>query len=76
MKNKIKTLENDLNKKNKEIQEYISHINEEKDIITSTKLGEKIMTVNFVSMGNNDIGHYSVPCKKNRFIYKIRGKII
>ena len=75
MKNKIKTLENDLNKKNKEIQEYISHINKEKDIITSTKLGEKIMTVNFVSMGNNDIGHYSLPCKKTDLFIRLEERL-
>ena len=75
MKNKIKTLENDLNKKSKEIKEYISQINEEKNIITSTKSGEKIMTVNFVSMGNNDIGHYSLPCKKTDLFIRLEERL-
>ena len=54
MKNKIKLLENELNKKNNEIDNYE---------ITSIKPGEKIMAINFVSMGNNDIGHYNLMCK-------------
>ena len=31
--------------------------------ITSIKPGEKIMALNFVSMGNQDIGHYNLVCK-------------
>ena len=31
--------------------------------ITSINPGEKILAVNFVSMGNNDIGHYNLICK-------------
>ena len=31
--------------------------------ITYINPGEKIKTINFVSIGVNDIGHYSLPCK-------------
>ena len=31
--------------------------------MSSMKPNDKIITVNFVSMGNNDIGHYSMICK-------------
>ena len=63
-KNKIKSLENDLIQKNNEIQQLLSqNNNKDKYEITSIKPGEKVMSINFVSMGNNDIGHYSLVCK-------------
>ena len=31
--------------------------------ITSVKPGEKVLSVNFVSMGTQDIGHFSLVCK-------------
>ena len=52
LKDKIKFLENDLTIKNMEIQKLISQINSGSEYeITSIKPGEKIMAVNFVSMG-------------------------
>ena len=64
-KNKIKSLENDLIQKNNEIQQLLSQNNNNKDKyeITSIKPGEKIMCINFVSMGNQEIGHYGLVCK-------------
>ena len=64
-KDKIKLLENELNKKNNEIQQLLLKKNNIKDKykITSINPGEEIMTLNFVSMGNNDIGHYNLMCK-------------
>ena len=64
-KNKIKSLENDLIKKNNEIQQLLSQNNNNKDKyeITSVNPGEKVMCINFVSMGNQEIGHYGLVCK-------------
>ena len=64
-KDKIKLLENELNKKNNEIQQLLIKNNNIKDNyeITSIKPGEKIISINFVSMGNQDIGPYSLVCK-------------
>ena len=63
-KNKIKSLENDLIQKNNEIQQLLSqNNNKDKYEITSIKPGEKIMCINFVSMGNQEIGHYGLVCK-------------
>ena len=64
-KDKIKLLENKLNKKNNEIQQLLIKNNNTRDNyeITSIKPGEKIMALNFVSMGNQDIGHYNLVCK-------------
>ena len=64
-RDKIKLLENELNKKNNEIQQLLiknNNINDNYEI-TSINPGEKIMAINFVSMGNNDIGHYNLMCK-------------
>ena len=65
MKNKIKLLENELNKKNNEIQQLLIKNNniEGKYKITSINPGEEIMALNFVSMGSNDIGPYNLVCK-------------
>ena len=66
LKNKIKSLENDLILKNKEIQQLLSqnnNNNKDKYEITSIKPGEKVMCINFVSMGNQEIGHYGLVCK-------------
>jgi len=58
-------LENELNKKNNEIQQLLIKNNNTRDKykITSINPGEEIIAINFVSMGNQDIGHYSLVCK-------------
>ena len=63
LKNQIKTLENDLAKKNIEIQNKLSQNIKRPYEITSVKPGEKILSVNFVSMGTQDIANYSLVCK-------------
>ena len=64
LKKKIKSLENDLIQKNNEIQQLLSqNNNKDKYEITSIKPGEKVMCINFVSMGNQEIGHYGLVCK-------------
>ena len=56
------------NKKIKELMKQKKELLDKKNIqleysITSINPGEKILAVNFVSMGNNDIGHYNLICK-------------
>ena len=65
LKDKIKKLENELDKKNNEIQQLLIKNNNIKDNyeITSIKPGEKIMAINFVSMGNQNIMNYNLVCK-------------
>jgi len=65
LKNKIKLLENELNKKNNEIQQLLGNNKniQGKYKITSINPGEEIMALNFVSMGSNDIGPYNLVCK-------------
>ena len=61
---KNRLLQEEINKKNIEIQKYKSDNNKDFDEgRTSVKPGEKIISINFVSMGSQDIGHYSLICK-------------
>ena len=64
LKNKIKSLEKELNKKNEEIQQLLSqnNNNQGKYKITSINPGEEIMCINFVSMSNQDINNYGLVC--------------
>ena len=66
LKDKIKSLEKELNKKNEEIQQLLSQNNNNQSNyeITSIHPGEKIMCINFVSMSNQDINNYGLVCKK------------
>ena len=74
---KIKILENEIIKKNKEIENYKSNINNNNlgFSITSIKPGEKIMTVNFVTMGIQDIGHYSLACKNTDLFVRLEERL-
>ena len=65
LKDKIKSLEKELNKKNEEIQQLLSQNNNNQGNygITSIRPGEKIMCINFVSMSNQDINNYGLVCK-------------
>ena len=75
MEDKMKSLEKDLNQKNIEIEKYKSRTNENKNIITSIKPGEKIMGVNFVSMGTNDIGHYNLVFKNTELFVRLEERL-
>ena len=74
LKNKIKLLENFLASKNIEQQKLLSDtiLNNK---ITSIKPGEEIISVNFVSMGNNDIGHYSLICKNTDLFVRLEERL-
>ena len=76
MKNQIKTLKNDLNMKKIEIQEYISQLNKKNDnSVTSIKPGERIITVNFISMGTQDIMNYSLICKNTELFVRLEERL-
>ena len=65
LKDKIKSLEKELNKKNEEIQQLLSQNNNNQGNyeITSINPGEESMCINFVSMSNQDINNYGLVCK-------------
>ena len=71
---KIKELNNIINKKNIEIQKLSSY-NQKDFSITSIKPGEKIMTVNFVSIGNQNLGHYSLACKNTDLFIRLEEQL-
>ena len=80
LNNKISFLENELNKKNMEIQNYLNNMNNINnyninDLVTSINPGEKIITVNFVSNGFQDIANYSIPCKNTSLFIRLEEKL-
>ena len=46
-----------------------------KHIIIPDKLGEQIISVNFMTIGNQDIMNYSMPCKKSDLFVKLEEKL-
>ena len=73
---KNRLLQEEINKKNIEIQKYKSYNNKDFDEgITSVKPGEKIISINFVSMGNQDIGHYSLVCKNTELFVRLEERL-
>ena len=78
-KNKITLLEQEINQKNIQIQNYQNNLNNQfnnqmNNQITNTiiaKAGEEIITVNFVSMGTQDVGHYSLPCRNTDLFVRL-----
>ena len=70
----IKSLKDELNIKNLEIQKYKSS-NQVNYPITSIAPGEIIMTINFVSMGDQTIGHYSLACKNTDLFVRLEERL-
>ena len=70
----IKSLKDEINKKNIEIEKY-NLDKQSEDYITSLKPGEKIMCINFVSMGTNDIGHYALACKNTDLFVRLEERL-
>ena len=76
LKDKIMLLENNLIEKNNEIQKILienDYINNNE--ITTFEKGEKIISVNFVSMGINDIGHFSLVCRKTDLFVRLEERL-
>ena len=44
-------------------------------LITSLNPGDKILAVNFVSMGNQDIGHYNLICKNTDLFINLEERL-
>ena len=70
----IKSLKDEINKKNIEIEKY-NLDKQSEDYITSLKPGEKIMCINFVSMGRQDIGHYALACKNTDLFVRLEERL-
>jgi len=73
---KNRLLQEKINKKNIEIQKYKSDNNKDFDEgISSVKPGEKIIAINFVSMGTQDIGHYALVCKNTDLFVRLEERL-
>ena len=70
-KNIIKILE----EKNKLLKSELEKYKSESKEITSIKPGEKIIAVNFLSMGNQDIINYCLPCKNTDLFVRLEEKL-
>ena len=68
---KIKLLENEI----KNYKSDINSLNNSTNSIKYLKPGERILTVNFVSMGFQEIGHYSLACKNTDRFIKLEEKL-
>ena len=75
-KQKNRLLQEEINKKNFEIQKYKSDNNKDFDEgITSIRPGEKIISINFVSMGNQYIGNYALICKNTDLFVRLEERL-
>ena len=68
-------MENDLVQKDIKIQKLLSQKSNDYFDISSLKSNDKIIGVNFVSMGNNDIGHYNLVCKTRDLFVKLEERL-
>ena len=76
MNRKIESLENQIKNKNSELQKYKeSKDNQDEDIFNSIKPGEKILAINFVSMGSNDINNYNQICKNTELFVRVEERL-
>ena len=74
---------NQFKEKNKLLQEEIQKFkasnnnqnNSQEYLIPSLKPGEKIMTINFVSMENQDIGHFNLICKNSDLFIRLEERL-
>ena len=66
----IKLLQNELLKYQSNTDDTRSNFS-----ITSIKRGEKIMAINFVSIGFQDIVNYAIPCKNTDLFVRLEEKL-
>ena len=69
------SLENDLAQKDIEIQKLRSQKSNDYFDISSLEPNDKIIGVNFVSMGSNDIGHYNLVCKNRDLFVRLEERL-
>ena len=70
--NKIKMLENELQKYKSNNNSFYNTTNSSINIL---KPGEKVMAINFVSMGIQEVGHYCQACKNTDTFIKLEEKL-
>ena len=68
-------LENDLVQKESELQKLLSQKNKDYYDISSLNSDDKIIAVNFLSMGISDIGYYNLICKNNDLFVRLEERL-
>ena len=71
--NQIQLLQNQINNYQKNLNNNLNNINYIN--AESVRPGEKIFAVNFVSMGFQDIGHYSLVCKNTDLFVRLEEQL-
>ena len=78
----IKSQEKEIIKKNQELQNLPNKNNNQnnpynlnENAISTIKPGEKIIAVNFRSMGSHEIVNYCLPCKNNDLFVRLEEKL-
>ena len=75
---RIKSLENEINNKNEELKKFLSQndsLNLSQNMVISKQSGEKIISILFMTMGNQDIFNYSMPCRTTDLFVKLEEKL-
>ena len=64
-----------MEKNNSNKEELQLNIYPNNHIVTGLKRGETVMSINIMTMGNQDIANYSIPCKNTDLFVKVEEKI-
>ena len=77
LKEKNKELEKLVNEQKQEIDDYIFKLNNlsENNQAISFKTGDKIISVLFMTQGNQDIFNYSMPCKTTDLFVRLEERL-
>ena len=77
LKEKNKELEKLVNEQKQEIDDYIFKLNNlsENNQAISFKTGDKIISVLFMTQGNQDIINYSMPCKTTDLFVRLEERL-
>ena len=77
LREKNKELEKLIDKQKQEINDYIFKLNNLSDTnrAITYKPGDKIISVLFMTQGNNDIFNYSMPCKSTELFIRLEERL-
>ena len=73
--NKIKLLETEIQRYKSNFNNFNNFYNQTDKTLNILKPKEKIMAINFVSLGIQDIGHYCLPCKNTDLFVRLEEKL-
>ena len=75
-KNKIEELKKENNNLKQKLENYnLKNTKKSEYLVKSINQGDKILAVNFVSIGNKDIEHYNLICKNNDLFVSLEERL-